>query len=62
MWCAECERRRYLAVNIRVRRHSADSGAIRSAGVPNPNGVMKYRPLPLHYGTAAAPEAGLTAA
>src|SRR5580692_6519474 len=59
MWCAGCRRRRYLAVNIGVRRYSADSGVVRSPRVPNPSPLSKCRPPPLHYGTAASFEAVL---
>src|SRR6202140_4567250 len=34
MWCGGSDGCRYLAVNMRVRRPTADSGAVRSARVP----------------------------
>src|SRR5262249_33925118 len=43
MWCALRRRRRYLAVNMRVRIKTTDSGAVRSHRVPNLKKCAKRR-------------------
>jgi len=50
IWCALPPQGRYLAVNIGVQGLFADSGAVRSARVPNLNVSTRLRRILVQHG------------